>query len=278
MADVKNDAEKLDKILSHLDSASEKMDAFSKRLDSIEAKADASCTRMDAFEKARADSEEKEKEEKAKADAAKKDADEKEAKAKADAEEEKAKADKARKDAEEEEAKKKADAARADSTADLRAQIDALTRRLPADLPADARQKMVGHQAKAERVAQAFGDSVGAPTFVNGESEHDYRVRLLTKYKVHSKTYKDSDLSKVQDAAIFDSVEASIYADAYAAAMHPTDIPVNVLLPRVTQDATGRKITSFVGSPGSCWNRFKMPYRFVKGWGDPKTGKMQTVF
>lgn len=276
MAEVKNDAEKLDKILSHLDSASEKLDAFSKRMDTMESnyadgakKLDAACARMDGFEKAKADAEE---EDKKKADAARKDADEKE---------EKAKADKARKDAEEEEEKKKADAARADaargdSSQKLQAQIDALSRRMAPDLAPDAKERLVGFQSKAERVAQAFGDSAGAPPFCSGESEHDYRVRLLSKYKAHSAPYKSADLSKIGDATVFDAIEDAIYADAMLAANNPTDIAPNVLIPRTRQDATGRKITKFIGTPGACWNRFKMPYRFVKRWGDEKTG--QVVF
>lgn len=278
MAEVKNDAEKLDKILSHLDSANTKMDALSKRLDAAEAermdsakKLDAACARMDEFDKARKDAAEKEEEQK-KADAARKDAEEKE-------KEEKAKADAAKRDAEEEE-KRKADAAARATAGDgesirkLQAQIDALSRQAPAVLAPEMRQKMVGHQAKAERVAQAFGDSQGAPVFVNGEAEHDYRVRLLSKYQKHSKRYKDSDLAKVLDESVFSTIEDAIYADAMAAAEHPADVPANVLIPRIRKDATGlARFKDYLGQPGACWNRFKLPTRFVKRFGDEKTGQ-----
>jgi hypothetical protein len=278
MAEVKTEAEKLDAVLRHLDSAHEKMDAVAKRLDAIESeradsakRIDAACARMDAFEKERKDAAEREEEEKKKADAARKDAEEKE-------KEEKERADKARKDAEEEE-KRKADAAalaagEGDHIKRLQAQIDALSRTAPAALSPELRQRMVGHQAKAERVAQAFGDSQGAPIFVNGESEHDYRIRLLSKYKAHSKQYKDSDLAKVQDEAVFASIEDAIYADAMRAAEHPVDIAPNVLIPRLRKDATGlTRFKDYIGQPGACWNRFKLPTRFVKRWGDEKTGQ-----
>lgn len=283
----KGDAEKIDKILAHLDSNATKIDALGKRMDAMETtygdgmkRLDAACAKMDADDKARKDAAEKEEEDKKKADAAKADAACKDAEKEEEEKKEKAKADAAKKDAEEEE-KKKADAARADAAGGeahkkMQAQIDALVRRVPADHAPEVRQRLVGFQSKAERVAQAFGDASGAPPCVNGETEHDYRVRLLSKYKTHSSKHKDIDLDKVQDPTAFEMIEDAIYADAVHVANNPKDIPMNVLLPRVTQDATGRKITRFVGQPGSCWNRFKMPYRFVKRWGDEKTG--QVVF
>lgn len=279
---TKADAEKLDKILSHVDSTATKLDALSKRMDSMEEgyadsnkRLDAACAKMDSDDKARKDAAEKEEEDKkkadaAKADAAKKDAEEEEKK-KADA----AKADAAKKDAEEEERKKadaaRADAARGDSSQKLQAQIDALTRRLPADLPPDIRQRMTGFQFKAERVAQAFGDSVKAygdsahaPSPCLNESETDYRVRLLSPFKKHSKAYKDSDLSRIQDAAAFASIEDAIYADAYAEASSPTKATPGVLIPQRIRDAAGREITRYVGDPNACWDQFNPPVRHVR--------------
>lgn len=294
MSDAKQaDAEKLDKILSHLDSTAAKLDAFGKRMDAMETsyadgmkRLDSTCAKMDADEKARKDADEKEEEEKKKADAfradaAKKDAEEEEKK-KADA----AKADAAKKDAEEDERKKadaaKKDAARADSNADLKAQIDALTRRLPAELPPDIRQRMTGFQFKAERVAQAFGDSVKAygdsahaPSPCLNESEVDYRVRLLSPFKKHSKAYKDSDLSKIQDAAAFASIEDAIYADAYAEASSPSKSTPGVLIPQRIRDAAGREITRYVGDPNACWDQFNPPLRHVRRILTPGANRVQ---
>jgi hypothetical protein len=275
MAGEKTDSEKLDAIASHLDSLHKRMDASEEERKADRARIDAACARMDASEEerkkadaARKDAEDKDKEEKAKADAARKDA---------EAEEERKKADKAKVDAAAEEERKKADAAaRADatSTAALRTQVEELSRRMPAELPDDLRTKMVAHQTKAERVAQAFGDSAGAPRYLNGETEMQYAVRLANKYKTHSPRFKNADLSLVADPAVFAHVEDAIYADAMAAALNPKDLPDNVLIPRTIADATGRKITKFLGTAGACWNRFKMPYRFVKRWGDEKNGQV----
>lgn len=263
MPEVKNDAdEKLDSILSHLKDSAEKLDAMKKDAAEDRKRLDAVCSRMDGFEKAKADAEE---EDKKKADAARKDAEEQEAKVKADAEAEESKK---KADAEAEEAKKKADAARADagSHADLRAKIDALTKLIPAQLSSDQRQRMTGFQSKAERVFQAFGDSAGAPPPVNGETEVDYRVRLLSAFKKHSKAYKDSDLGKVHDEAIFTSIEDSIYADAYTEATRPTQVQPGVLIPQRTKDATGRVITRYNGDPNAAWAPFMQPPRYVKNF------------
>lgn len=269
--EAKGDEGKLDKILSHLDSTSTKLDAVSKRMDAMETsygdgmkRLDAACERMDSAAKKDA---EKEEDEKKKADAAKADA----ARADAEKEEEKKKADAAKKDADDkkEEEDKKADAARADAaggaaTKKLQEQIDALSRRVPADLPPDIRQRMVSFQSKAERVFQALGDSAGAPPAANGESEMDYRVRLLSGFKKHSKSYKDADLAKIGDAAVFGMIEDAIYADAVAEASNPSTIAPGILIPQRIKDAAGREITRYKGDAGSCWDVFNPPVRHVR--------------
>jgi myosin heavy subunit len=275
MAEVKNDADKkLDAILSHLDSASEKMDAINKRMDAAEeerkadrAKIDAACGRMDSFEKERKDASEKEEEEKKKADAARKDAEE----------EEKKKDAKAKADAEEEE-KKKADAAKADGSEHikrLQAQIDALTRSAPAAVPADLRQRITTVASKWERVCQAFGDSAGVDPYTNGETELDYRIRLASKFKKHSKTYKDADLSKVQDATIFDSVESTIYADALTEAVRPTDMKPGMMIPQKSKDPSGREITRYIGHADACWDQFNPPIRYARRLLTPGSSRLQ---
>jgi hypothetical protein len=256
------EGEKLDTILSHLDSLHKRMDAADKE------RADAA-TRLDSWDKARKDAEEKEKDEKAKADAARKDAEEKEKeeKVKADAakEEDEKKADAARKDAEDKEKEKaKADAARADAGGILSAKIADLERRMPVELPEADRARLVDAQSKAERVAQAFGDS--APRWTNSENELQYRVRLLGKFKSHSPKYKESDLSKIGDAVAFTVAEDTIYADAWDAAIRPVSVEGGVLREVVETDRTGRKISRFYGDPSAAWDDFKIPARLVTGW------------
>jgi hypothetical protein len=273
MSDEKKaDAEKLDKILSHLDSSATKIDAMSKRMDAMEAsysdgmkKFDAACAKMDADEKCKADAAkaDAEKEEAKKADAKKADA------AKADA----AKVDAAKADAEKEaEDKKKADAAKADEAkkadaaradSDTRRMIEDLAKRIPIEISDADRAQFVTVQMKADPVYQAFGDG-SAPRFVSGESLTDYQRRLLTKYKGHSKHWKDVDLAKA-DSAVLGVAEAQIYADAMLAAAAPSSVPVGTLREIVDTDRTGRRISKFIGDAEACWSPFKQPLRNVIG-------------
>ena len=257
MADKTID-EKLDAIGAHLDSLHKRMDdADKERADSVK-RVDAACAKMDAFEKAKADADEKEKEEKEKADAARKDAEDK---AKADAEE-KAKADKARADAEEEE-KKKADAAKADAAAradsgeylkKLQDQIDALTRSTPAALRDEDKPRFADVQMRCDAAYQAWGSP--ATPALNGESFTDYRVRLLSGIKKHSKVYKDSNLAILAaDEAAFSVIQDSIIADAIAA----SNSAVNAggpLQKRVRKTESGHIETRFVGDPRVGWAEF----------------------
>lgn len=256
------EGEKLDMILSHLDSLHKRMDAADKeRADSMK-RLDAACNRMDSWDKARkdaedqdkketkADAEKKEEEDKAKADAARKDAEKEE-------EEKKAKADAAKADA------AKADAARADS-ADWRTQIAELAKRIPTEMQEADRAKFVDVQSKAERVAQAFGDSV-EKRWVHGETLPQYRVRMASKFKQHSPDWKDVDLSTVNDSALA-VAEKMIYADAWQAAIHPVDVEAGTLREVTETDRTGRKIHKFYGDPGAAWDVFKQRPRLVTGW------------
>lgn len=253
--DSEKEGGKLDKILSHLDSFKTRMDAADEERKADRVRMDAVCAKMDAAD------------EKAKADAA---ADEKKDDKKADADEDKKEDKKAdsKKDAEEDDKKeeKKADAA-VDHTPGLRAQIAALEARLPMEVKEEDRLQYVGAQSKAERVAQAFGDSAGAPRWLNGETVPQYRRRLLTKYKAHSADWKDADLSKIEDSAALNVIETRIYADAMQAALRPTDVPDGQLRMVTERDTSGRTINRFVGSPtaaGAPFRNARQRGRFVR--------------
>jgi chromosome segregation ATPase len=204
--------EKLDKLLSGIDSVS-------KRLDSIEAKADAAHSRMDAME-------EEETEEKKAADKAKRDAEEEA--------EKKAAAEKA-------EADKKADSVNIEER--VRAELD---KRLPARLSDEDHRKLADAQAKADSVFQAFGDA--APRPLDGESLLAYRRRVATTLKSHSPAWKPVDLAAIADSVAFEVAEGQIYKDAREAARNPVDLGDNELREIVRVDsATGTRKIDFVG-------------------------------
>ena len=121
-------------------------------------------------------------------------------------------------------------------------------------------------QLKAQRVYQAFGDSEGAPGQLNGESVTDYRIRLLSVFQKHSKSYKDANLSKVAiaDMSVFNTIEDVIYADAVSAAHDPANFKPGVLIPQKITDSAGRTITKYIGDDGACWNQFNPPIRHVR--------------
>jgi hypothetical protein len=224
------------------DGMSEFMDSFKKRMDAAEeerradrARLDEMCGKVDAM--AKKDGEESEEEKKKKADAA-------------EAEE------KAKKDAAEAEEKAKKDAAGVN--ADLLARLAEIDKRLPASLPENERQAFVVEQARAERVHQMFGDAAGAPHWHNGETRQQYLARLASKFKAHSRDWKDIDLNALPEAAL--AVAATrIYADAMEAARHPTDLPAGTLRMLTEKDQAGRAIHKFVGSEDAAWKMFSNP-------------------
>lgn len=287
MADQMTDAAKLDAIMKKLDSAETERKADRARMDAAEEERKADRARLDAYcAKTDTAEEERKKSDAARADAARKDAEDKEKEkadaAKADAEkEEKEKQDRARADAasKEEEEKKKQDAARADAAGntELRDQIAALTRRLPADVTPEVRQRMVGFQSRWQRVASAFSDDAGAPTFVNGESEIDYRVRLASKYQAHAKDpkVKGAKLADIKDANAFEWFEDAIYNDALSEASHPTDFKPGVIFPQRIRDAAGREITKYHGDPNACWDQFNPPIRYARRFLVPGAARIQ---
>lgn len=256
--------EKLDKLLNGLGSLNTRMDADETARKDGEGKVmaalDSFAKRLDACEadnKARKDADEKEEKEKERADAA----------AKKDADEKKEKEEKERADAEakaKEEEKGRADAAARAASPDVQAQLKALEARIPVALSDADRKLFTDAQVRAERVAQAFGDSEGAPRWVNGESLSDYQRRLLGKYKPHSVHWKDKDLMKV-DASVLDIAESQIYADAMTAASAPTTVVAGTLREHTTTDITGRRITRFIGDPEVTWSPFKQAIRGVTG-------------
>lgn len=238
--------QKLDKLLTHLDSMGSRFDRMEKRLDAMDEKDEK--TKADAA-KADAARRDAEREEWMKADAeqcAKDDAEEaaeaKDLEEKGEARE--VAADKARKgrkdrmdarrrDAEEKEAedKKKADAARSDAQGevDLDKRIaDAVRLHTKQDTPEERDAKSEA-QARADSVYREFGDSAGAPPPMTGETAMAFRRRLLRGMQKHSKDWAGIDLHKLDDATL-PIAERRIYADAQQAARNPTDLPDDRLI------------------------------------------------
>jgi hypothetical protein len=124
------------------------------------------------------------------------------------------------------------------------------------DARADARCAEV--QSQLDPVYQLH--NLRAPQRVHGESEQQYSIRLLKPLQQFSETWAKADLAQMDRAGLFPVVVNDVLAAARKAATK-NEGPLRMV--KVTDDS-GRKITRFYGAPGSAWNRFKLPYRFIK--------------
>lgn len=146
----------------------------------------------------------------------------------------------------------------------LRAELAELRRMIPVQRTPEERRHFIDAQSKAERVAQAFGDSDGAPAPLNGEGLLEYRQRLLTRYKDHSPTWKSVDVTSLSDQAL-SIAEAQVYQDAYEAAIHPVNADGAPLREVRSRDASGRTIVKFYGDPAVAFEQFLLPTRRITG-------------
>lgn len=109
-------------------------------------------------------------------------------------------------------------------------------------------------QARADQIAQLFGDTVTAP--LHGETPISYRKRLAAKFQKHSAKMKGIRLDSV-DGPAFDLVENEIYADAHKAALSPEASTHGRLIPIVRRDSAGREVTEYQGDMDAWLNTFK---------------------
>lgn len=117
-------------------------------------------------------------------------------------------------------------------------------------------------QLKANLTYVAFGDR--APPPMAGESVHDYRTRLATKFQKWSKTFANANLAGIGCPNTLSAVEDSIYADASAALYSGGTARPGQLVPVVTMDAANRPMRRYVASDdGACWDQFNPPIRYI---------------
>lgn len=214
--------EKLDKVLSHLDSANTKLDAFGKRLDAVETKDRGDAAMMD---KARKDAEEKDKKEKEEA--------------------EKVAADKAKKDADEEmEKKAKEDAAKKDSA--LADEIKRVESMIPKSIGDADYYAMTDSQSRADEIYALFGKH--APRPLAGQTPATYERKVVRDLLPHSPTWKGKDVATAfADDAVFAVVRDQVYAEARVDAMSPATAPDGGLREITRRTAGGHTVKEFVG-------------------------------
>jgi len=115
-------------------------------------------------------------------------------------------------------------------------------------------------QARADAAHSLFGLRAAPPMV--GESAFSYQVRMLKPMQKHSKTWDGKDLSRLPEDVLQIAVEG-IYADAATAARNPDGVAVGTLREITKTDATGRRITEFVGEPIAWMGQFRTVPRAI---------------
>lgn len=218
MADEKEGAPALDKRADAEKSLMDKLDAICAKMDSM-------ATRMDGYETMldkRADADEPKEE---------------------DSEDKKDKKDE---DGEKKEEKERADAAAAENAA-LRALIEGMQSKLATLTATPTAEEMAAlsrARTRADAVLQMHGER--ADNWHPGESSISYRKRMLPKMIRFSEKLKDLSVDAL-DGVVLDQIEHIAYADAQAAVRNPAMMRAGVLVPIVSEDSTGRKVTRYMG-------------------------------
>lgn len=145
-----------------------------------------------------------------------------------------------------------ADSAAQRHTSSLRADIDRLSRMIPAELTIEQRQAFAAAQEQAEVAFQAFGDHAPAP--MTGESIGTYKRRLAGKMQSHSDKWKSTKLTAIADDATLDVIVGDIYNDAAAVARKGVDVSPGHLMPVSRRTPAGHTVIEYRGSPGA-WMR-----------------------
>jgi hypothetical protein len=152
--------------------------------------------------------------------------------------------------------------ARADTEAKAKADAETMEREKAkadaaagprADGTAETRNLFAGAQLKLDSACQAWGHA--APPPLSGETLRNYRIRILSGLKQHSRAYKDSDLATIGDENAFTNIESMIINDAVEAS-NVSIVPGAPLTRRTRTDANGHRITTFHGDSAIAWSPF----------------------
>lgn len=153
-----------------------------------------------------------------------------------------------------------------------KADIDRIERMISRPMSDAEFREMSGAQAKADRVFEAFGDS--APRPLQGETLINYRIRLADALKVHSPTLKGTLLSRVAiaDSTTFEVLESQIYKDAAEVARSPSTVPAGQLRMVTKRMDSGHTINTFVGEPAAWMRNFAPEQQYVSTFMTSKGG------
>lgn len=116
------------------------------------------------------------------------------------------------------------------------------------------RNQAAAIQMRADTAFQALGLGQ-APGHSYAEGLRNYRIRLLTPLKAHSKTFANAELDAVVDEAAFTSMEKQIIDDAVERSTKDFDHGAPLRMVTKMNDM-GHRVTEFFGDPAVTWAPF----------------------
>jgi hypothetical protein len=118
------------------------------------------------------------------------------------------------------------------------------------------------YQDQADQACRAWGAAARPP--LHGEQLLDYRRRLLRPLMKYSKEFATVDVDTLVEPLI-GPIEKSVFSDAIRASTDNSSVPADYLREVVTTDSTGRRISTFYGSPKTWMNQFAGQRRRLVG-------------
>ena len=154
---------------------------------------------------------------------------------------------------------KKADDMKADARVDslldeissLKARLESLDAKTAERSIVDT-ENLAHAQARADSVAMALGETTGIAPMM-GEALMSYRKRLASRFAKYSDRFKNVDISKIGDEALFAPIEDAVYADAMSYAKAPPIAEGHVHLIESRDDAGRLVRTASANSDPRAW-------------------------
>ena len=130
--------------------------------------------------------------------------------------------------------------------------MEELKNRVPQEVSDEERNEIADTQCKADSVFASFGER--APQPMAGERAMPYRRRIMTRLQKYSTDYKEVDLHAIADSQLLTIAEKNLCGCAGIGGISLE--PGAGLREVVRTDATGRRISNFIGDPSACWAPF----------------------
>ncbi len=121
-------------------------------------------------------------------------------------------------------------------------------------------------QSRADSVYQMMGGASSAPRYLAGETLLAYKKRILRAMRPYSSSWKDANFMAIQDSQTLDVVADQIFKEAKAHLSSPASVPNGYVREVREKDASGRETVRFIASDGDAiWGAFKSPSRRLVG-------------